>query len=110
MNKMQINDINAVISYDPGINMFRGEFVRLNGYADFYAADVEGLKKEGALSLKVFLEACEADKVNPYKHYSGKLITRINPDLHALAAETAKAEGVSLNALIERAIQHEIAA
>ena len=110
MNKMQINDINAVISYDPDINLFRGEFVGLNGYADFYAADVDGLKKEGALSLKVFLEACEADKVNPYKHYSGKLITRINPDLHALAAETAKAEGVSLNALIERAIQHEIAA
>ncbi len=108
MNKMQINGINAVISFDEEINLFRGEFVGLNGYADFYAADVEGLKKEGELSLKVFLEACAADNVNPYKHYSGKLITRIAPDLHALAAETAKAQGVSLNALIERAIQHEL--
>jgi predicted HicB family RNase H-like nuclease len=110
MNKMQINGINAVISFDADINLFRGEFVGLNGYADFYASDVAGLKKEGEISLKVFLEACEADGVNPYKQYSGKLITRISPDLHALAAETAKAQKVSLNALIERAIQHEIAA
>ena len=110
MNKLNINGINAVISFDADINLFRGEFVGLNGYADFYAADVVGLKNEGAISLKVFLEACKADNVTPYKQYSGKLITRISPDLHALAAETAKAQKVSLNALIERAIQHEIAA
>ena len=110
MNKLNINGINAVISFDAGINLFRGEFVGLNGYADFYAADVAGLKKEGEISLKVFLEACKADGVTPYKHYSGKLITRISPDLHALAAKTAKAQKVSLNALIERAIRHEVAA
>ena len=109
MNKLNINGINAVISFDADINLFRGEFVGLNGYADFYAADVAGLKKEGEISLKVFLEACKSDGVEPYKQYSGKLITRISPDLHALAAETAKAQKVSLNALIERAIQHEVA-
>ena len=110
MNKLNINGINAVISFDADINLSRGEFVGLNGYADFYAADVAGLKKEGDISLKIFLVTCEADGVNPYKQYSGKLITRISPDLHALAAETAKAQKVSLNALIERAIQHEIVA
>lgn len=65
---MQINGINTVISFDQKINLFRGEFVGLNGYADFYAVDVEGLKQEGELSLKVFLEACAVDNVNPYKH------------------------------------------
>ena len=110
MNKLNINGINAVISFDADMNLFRGEFVGLNGYADFYAADVAGLKKEGEISLKVFLEACKADGIEPYKQYSGKLITRISPDLHALAAETAKAQKVSLNALIERAIQHEVTA
>ena len=34
----------AVIAYDPEIEMFRGEFVGLNGAADFYASDLEGLK------------------------------------------------------------------
>ena len=31
----------AVIAYDPEIEMFRGEFVGLNGAADFYASDLE---------------------------------------------------------------------
>lgn len=36
----------AVITYDPEIEMFRGEFVGLNGGADFYAKDPESLKRE----------------------------------------------------------------
>lgn len=44
----------AVIAYDPEIEMFRGEFVGLNGAADFYAADLEGLKREGKTRWKSF--------------------------------------------------------
>ena len=34
MNIMEINGVKAVIAFDPEINMFRGEFVGLNGGAD----------------------------------------------------------------------------
>jgi len=50
--------IKAVIAFDPDINMFRGEFVGLNGGADFYATDIEGLRREGEVSMKVFFEMC----------------------------------------------------
>ena len=43
MNTMNIGGYEAVITFDPDIQMFRGEFVGLNGGADFYAADVAGL-------------------------------------------------------------------
>lgn len=76
--------------------MFRGEFVSLNGGADFYAADVEGLKHEGAVSLRVFLEACERRGVEPRKHFSGKFSLRIDPVTHEAAA-IAAAHGQSLN-------------
>jgi predicted HicB family RNase H-like nuclease len=62
----------AVIAFDPEIQMFRGEFVRLNGGADFYAKDVKGLQSEGPISLKVFLEACAQDGVETRKKFSGK--------------------------------------
>ena len=39
MNVMEINGVKAVITFDPEINMFRGEFVGLNGGADFYSTD-----------------------------------------------------------------------
>jgi predicted HicB family RNase H-like nuclease len=63
---MEINGTKAVIAFDPGNNMFRGEFVGLNGGADFYATDIEGLRREGELSLKVFIEMCAEEEVSPY--------------------------------------------
>ncbi len=57
----------AVIAYDPEIEMFRGEFVGLNGGADFYAKDTEGLKHEGQKSLELFLLMCAEDGVSPKK-------------------------------------------
>jgi predicted HicB family RNase H-like nuclease len=78
-NVMTINGYQAVINYDPEIQMFRGEFLGLNGGADFYARDVEGLQREGEISLKVFLEACAEDGVDPRKTFSGKFVLRIDP-------------------------------
>ncbi len=66
MNTMTINGYRAMITFDPDLEMFRGEFMGLNGGADFYAVDVEGLKCEGAISLRVFLEACKRRGVAPY--------------------------------------------
>ena len=71
MNTMTIGDFQAVIAFDPDIQLFRGEFVGLNGGADFYAADVKGLKAEGEITLRVFLEACEQRGIEPRKHFSG---------------------------------------
>ena len=67
MDLMEIDGLRAVITYDPEIEMFRGEFVNLNGSADFYAKDIENLKKEGAISLKIFLEACKKRDIEPIK-------------------------------------------
>jgi predicted HicB family RNase H-like nuclease len=58
INQMTIDGVKAVITYDSEIEMFRGEFLGLNGGADFYAQDAEGLRREGAISLQVFLDAC----------------------------------------------------
>ena len=66
-NVMIIDGYKAVIQYDPDIDIFRGEFVGLNGGADFCAATVQGLHKEGRNSLKVFLDMCKEDGVNPHK-------------------------------------------
>ncbi len=96
-NVMTIDGYQAVITYDPEIEMFRGEFVGLNGGADFYAGDLNGLKREGAISLKVFLEACAEDGVEPRKSFSGKFVLRIDPKTHEAAALAAAAHGMSLN-------------
>ena len=97
MNTMQINGYRAIIQYDPEIEMFRGEFIGLNGGADFYAKDIEGLQREGKVSLQVFLDMCQEDGVDPQKEYSGKFNLRIQPNLHAEIVARASAAGKSLN-------------
>jgi len=96
-NVMMINDYQAVIAFDPELEMFRGEFVGLNGGADFYAKDINGLKREGEISLKVFLDACAEDGIEPRKSYSGKFVLRLDPKTHEAATAAAIAEGKSLN-------------
>lgn len=109
INVMKIDGYDAVINYDPEIDMFRGEFVNLNGGADFYASDVAGLQKEGRLSLQVFLRMCEEDGVEPRKNYSGKFNVRIPPELHEHLVLKAASNGKSINQLVVESIASAVA-
>jgi predicted HicB family RNase H-like nuclease len=101
---MEIDGHKAVITFDPDLGMFRGEFLGLSGGADFYAADVEGLLREARTSLKVYLQACEERGISPYKRFSGRFNVRISPDLHADIVSAAEASGMSLNQWVEKAL------
>ena len=98
----------AVITYDPEIEMFRGEFVGLNGGAGFYAKGAETLKREGKTSLDIFLRMCAEDGVPPRKT-QGKFALRLPPDVYRNAAVAAAAEGKSLNAFITDAVRQAVA-
>jgi predicted HicB family RNase H-like nuclease len=106
MNVMEINGVKAVIAFDPEINMFRGEFVGLNGGADFYSTDIDGLRREGETSLKVFLDMCAEEGVSPYRKTSGRLNLRLSQEVFDKATTLAKASGKSLNAWIADVIRH----
>jgi len=97
MNILEIDGHKATIKYDPEIDMFRGEFIGLNGGADFYATTINELKKEARDSLQVFLDTCRKEAIQPYKKYSGKFNLRVPPALHAEIAIKAASEGKSLN-------------
>lgn len=108
MNVMLIDNHKAVISYDGEIGLFRGEFIGLNGGADFYADSVDGLQEQGALSLQAFLEVCQEQGIEPYLTYSGKFMTRLPKELHRQIAETATAKGISLNQWVNETLSREV--
>lgn len=107
-NVMKIDGYDAVITYDPEIEMFRGEFINLNGGADFYASDIDGLHKEGQISLNMFIEMCSEDGVNPKRNYSGKFNVRISPELHENLVLKATASGKSINQLVVESISSTV--
>ena len=103
-NVMEIEGQRAVVTFDPEIGMFRGEFVSLSGGADFYATSVEGLEEEGRASLQTYLEVCAENGIEPLRNFSGKFNVRIEAELHAAAVTAAKAEQKSLNEWVGEAI------
>ncbi len=107
-NMIDIDGVKAVVSYDPDIELFRGEFVSLNGGADFYANTVKKLHAEGKKSLNVFLAMCEEKGIEPHKHFSGKFNIRIDPALHERVSANAKAKGQSINTIVSEALEEHI--
>jgi len=105
INVIEIAGEKAVISFDPDIQMLRGEFVGLNGGADFYAESVQDLIEEGRKSLAAYLEMCREKGVEPSRKFSGRFNVRLDPGDHAAAVIAAAAAGKSLNEWIVGAIR-----
>lgn len=96
-NIMTIGGHRAVIQFDPDLGEFRGEFTGLSGGADFYATGVASLRREGAISLRVYLDACKRRGIDPLSKASGALNLRVPAELHRAATAAARASGQSLN-------------
>ena len=74
----------AAIAYDDYADVLHGRVINAADYSivTFEASDVEGLKREFAISIDEYLASCEEDGVEPEKPYSGKVELKIGPKLH----------------------------
>lgn len=104
-NIIEIDGHKALVSFDPEIEMLRGEFLGLSGGADFYATSVSELEEEGRQSLAVYLDMCREKGIEPFKSFSGKFNIRLDPALHEAAVTAAAAESKSLNDWVSDAIR-----
>lgn len=107
-NVLIIDNEKAVVSYDPELGMFRGEFLGLNGGADFYSDNVDGLIEEGRKSLAVFMALCEEKSIAPRKSFSGRFNVRLAPKVHEAAVLAAAAANKSLNEWIADTIDQAV--
>jgi len=108
MNTMELDGFTAIITYDADKDWFRGVIQGLNGSADFHGRTPDELRCEFRASLDFFIEMCQRHDRPIKRPASGKFVVRLPTELHARAATAAMASGISLNALVERAIRHEI--
>ncbi|MBV6497139.1 MAG: hypothetical protein JFAIHJKO_02276 [Pyrinomonadaceae bacterium] len=102
---MKFGKYEAVISFDPDISMFRGEFIGLNGGADFYADSIAKLRKEGEISLRVFLDFAKEKNIEPMKRFSGQFVLRLKPEVHRKYAILAKSKNMSLNQVLATTLE-----
>ena len=105
MNSMSYRGYAARVEFDGEEDIFVGHVAGLNDIVGFHADTVEGLKAAFHEAVDDYLAACEKLDKAPERPYSGKVMFRISPEVHARAALAAQLSGLSLNQWAERALK-----
>jgi predicted HicB family RNase H-like nuclease len=88
----------ARIEYSDEDECFIGRIAAISDIITFHGESVEELRQAFHEAVDDYLAACAEHGVPPKKPYSGKIMIRVTPEMHARAAMTAAASGKSLNA------------
>ena len=108
MNVMNYKDYSARIEYSDEDECFIGHIAGIRDVVGFHGESVAELKAAFEEAVDDYLATCEKLKHSPQRPYSGKVMLRIDSGIHAKAAMLAEAEGKSLNAWAQEALQRAI--
>lgn len=101
---MKYKGYEAIVEFDDEAEIFHGEVINLRDVITFQSDNAKELRQAFHDSVDDYLEFCEERGEEPEKPFSGKLMLRINPELHKTIAIKAKKEGQSLNSWIEKCL------
>lgn len=105
MNLLSYKGYNAAVEFDADDLLLVGRIAGINDVVGFHGRDAEDIVAAFHEAVDDYLETCAAIGKVPEKGYSGKLMIRTDPAVHAQAALAAMIEGVSLNQFAEKALK-----
>ena len=97
MNTMTYKGYAARIEYSDDDECFIGHIAAIRDVVGFHGESVGELRAAFEEAVDDYLEACEKLGRAPQKPYSGNLMLRIPPDVHAKIAMAAEISGKSIN-------------
>lgn len=98
MNVLIYKDFFARIEFDAEDELFVGRLAGINDVIGFHADTAAGLRPAFEEAVDDYIDTCTRLGRPPQRPYSGKLMFRVDPSLHARAARAAELAGKSLNA------------
>jgi len=105
---MEYKSYYAKVVFDEDANIFHGEVINLRDVITFEGETVDELRQSFQDSVDDYLEFCAERGENPEKPYSGKLMVRVDPELHKRVSVEARKRGVSINSLVGEALSRAI--
>ena len=105
MNVMKHKGYLAKVEFDPEDEIFVGHLAGIRDVVGFHADTVEGLKAAFHAAVDDYVETCVKAGKPADKPYSGNLMFRVDPEIHASAALAAELSGKSLNQWGEEALR-----
>ncbi len=108
MTPMMHKGYAARIGYSEEDGCFIGRVVGIKPILTFHGDSVADVRAAFHASVDFYLETCASRGETPEKPFSGKIMTRIPPELHARAISVADALGKSLNPFVTDAIERAV--
>ena len=105
---MQYRRYAARIEYSDKDGCFVGHIAGIRDVVGFHGESVAGLCSAFEEAVDDYLETCSKLGREPQKTYSGKLMLRIPPDIHAAVATAAETSGKSINQLVAEILNQTI--
>jgi predicted HicB family RNase H-like nuclease len=97
MNTMTYKGYAARIEYSDEDECFIGHIAGIQDVVGFHGDSVAILREAFEEAVDDYLETCEKLNGAPQKPYSGNLMLRIPPEIHAAVATAAEVSGKSIN-------------
>lgn len=94
----------AVVTFDADDALLTGRIAGINDIIGFHAENAHGLVAAFYEAVDDYLATCAAVGKTAEKAYSGRVMVRIDPKVHADAALAAQLSGISLNQFSEEAL------
>ena len=108
MNTMTHRGYAAHIEYSEEDQAFVGHIAGIRDVVGLHGESVQELRAAFIEAVDDYLETCAKLGRSPQKPYSGKIMLRVDPAIHARAAAAAEAQGKSLNAWAQELLQKAV--
>ena len=105
---MEYNGYHAVVTFDDDVGILHGEVIDTRDVITFQGKSVDELRQAFRDSVAEYLKICAERNREPDKPFSGRVVLRMEPEIHRAAVTAAKSGGVSLNSWIVGAIKGQL--
>ncbi|MDL2316249.1 type II toxin-antitoxin system HicB family antitoxin [Desulfovibrio sp. OttesenSCG-928-A18] len=106
MSAMTYKNYAARIEFSAEDGLFVGHIAGIKDIIGFHGESVQELQAAFEEAVDDYLETCEKIGKAPQRPYSGKVMLRLSPELHARIAMKAEASGKSLNQWAAETLSH----
>ncbi|MEY2864645.1 MAG: hypothetical protein RLY58_2352 [Pseudomonadota bacterium] len=110
MNIMSYKGYAARIEYSDEDGCFIGHIAGIRDVVGFHGESVSQLRQAFEESVDDYVATCEKLNRTPQRPYSGKVMLRIEPSIHARVAMLAESQGKSLNAWAQEVLSRAVSA
>jgi predicted HicB family RNase H-like nuclease len=105
MNAMFYKGYSARIEFDDEDRIFIGHLAGIRDIVGFHGSSVDELEAAFHEAVDDYLAHCAKLDLPPNKPYSGRMLLRVPPEVHARASAAAQVAGVSLNQWATKALE-----